>query len=226
MKLPSLPQYIVGISAHADESDGNRGLDVGMNKFIPKPLPMKVLKGLIDSDEIHQISDKLDQLEQNRQYLTYLINPQSEIDVGSHSAASSVSGDEPEPEKTCLLVEDTKSIAKAMMRCIERNGWKCVTVGDGEQALNLMKMRNWDCVFMDDELPVMHGTTCITHFREWEKQNRVARQNNIYICSANVIGSSSPPCGFDGVFSKPFKPSNLNNVLNKCMAGGTQASLL
>jgi hypothetical protein len=35
----------------------------------------------------------------------------------------------------------------------ERLGWHAVHVHDGEDALRLLKMRNWDAVFIENEIP-------------------------------------------------------------------------
>ncbi len=213
----SLLQYIVGISAHADEENGDRGVKVGMNRFISKPLPMKRLRQLIDSDEISQISKKLDSLgeDDNAQPYFLYVN-ESTTNENAESATSSISGDDfLRNEPTCLLVEDSTSIGKAMIRCIQRLKWQIHLAKDGEEALVQLKKRNWDAVFMDDQLPLCTGTACVAKFREWEKKNRVARQMNLMICSASDFTAGCPP-GFDGVISKPFKPSTIASILEKC----------
>ena len=36
----------MGISAHASRQDADRGKDIGMDKFIAKPVPFQILKNL------------------------------------------------------------------------------------------------------------------------------------------------------------------------------------
>ena len=69
------------------------------------------------------------------------------------------------------------------------------------------------------------GSACVEKFREWEKINRVARQMNLIMCSANEFPGNKPPPGFDGLMSKPFKPSTLTSILEKC-SSNRKVSLL
>jgi len=217
-------QFIVGVSAHADGADGDRGLKVGMSKFISKPLPIRILKRLIESDELNEISNKLDSIIGDDMCFPYFINSSTNLD--SLSRTSSISAELKESSPTCLLVEDTTTVSKAMMRCIELKGWKCSLAKDGEEGLRLLKTRNWDAVFMDGQLPLLTGMKCISIFREWEKTNRVARQKNVYLCSADYEPNSSTPEGFNGVFGKPFKPAFLGKVLDDCIENVKKASLI
>jgi len=217
-------QYIVGISAHADDADGNRGLKVGMSKFIPKPLPIRMLKRLIESDELNEISKKLDSIIDDAICFPFFIHSSSQLDA--LSATSSISAELKNSDPTCLLVEDATSVSKAMIRCIELKGWKCSLATDGEEGLRLLKTRNWDCVFMDDQLPLLTGMRCVSSFREWEKTNRVARQKNVYLSSADYDPNSSTPAGFDSVFGKPFKPAFLGKILDDSLENVRNASLI
>merc|ERR1712176_1438290 len=60
---PWMKQWIVGISAHANEADIEKGLKVGMNQFMPKPVTFAALSNLINSDDLVAISKRLDELE-------------------------------------------------------------------------------------------------------------------------------------------------------------------
>jgi CheY-like chemotaxis protein len=202
-----------------------------MNKFIPKPLPIKMLKRLVDSEEINEISKKIDLISSDNAYLPHFIDEHSKLDVAigesTSSTWSNVSVEFVTVDPTCLLVEDSTSVSKAMSRCMERKGWKCSLAKDGEEGLRLLKARNWDAVFMDDQLPLLTGVRCISKFREWETINRVARQKNVYLCSADSEHDcSSPSSGFDGFFVKPFKPAMLGKVLDACIENGKSTSFV
>ena len=60
---PSFRQLIVGISAHANNSIATQGLDAGMDDFRPKPIGIKILTELHDSEAVRQSSRLLDDLE-------------------------------------------------------------------------------------------------------------------------------------------------------------------
>lgn len=55
-------QYIVGISAHASRNDIERGLSLGMDDFKPKPIMLKTLTGLHESQAIGEVRSNLDNL--------------------------------------------------------------------------------------------------------------------------------------------------------------------
>jgi len=53
-------QYIIGMSAHASTTDIAQGTKVGMNGYLPKPLTIKLLGGLLESAEVCEMRSKLD----------------------------------------------------------------------------------------------------------------------------------------------------------------------
>jgi len=77
---------------------------------------------------------------------------------------------------------------------------------------------------MDDQLPHFTGLECIHKFRRWEGENRVARQSNIIMASANHYLHRSIPDGFDGSIGKPFKKSDVCSILD--LAAKNDLSLL
>ena len=86
--------------------------------------------------------------------------------------------------------------------------------------LRLLKMRNWDAVFLDEELPRLDGIRVIERFRAWEKDHRVTRQRNVFLISQSLVPnpsngsvSATYPEGFDGALGKPILPPNLVQLL-------------
>jgi CheY-like chemotaxis protein len=105
---------------------------------------------------------------------------------------------------------------------LESNGWKVIVVHDGNDALRLLQMRNWDAVLIDDDLPVIAGTPCVTKFREWEQSNRVNRQQNVcLVCDGDIPSPGDkasviqPPAGIDGVLRKPVQWKDLNYFIKR-----------
>eukprot|EP01083_Nonionella_stella_P265369 898988_1 len=214
-------QFVIGISAHADSEDAQRGIKVGMNKFVQKPLRLKYLKELMGSQELQKVSNALDVLALDVKAAPFcLFNDDIyEADESTKSANSSLAStvnDILDFRMKCLIVEDSRSIRKAMTRIVQRRGWQVCIAQDGKEGLRMLKIRNWDVVFMDDQLPLLSGSACVAIFREWENENRASRQGEVYMVSANCnpnVSSDVPP-GFDGLIGKPFKPSSLFTVLD------------
>lgn len=204
-------QYIIGISAHATSNDAETGLRVGMDGYYSKPLALKILKEIAVSERVQENRKVIDEKHQERlnQRSTTCKMQDSEIDDGSNASISSSScNDKSAP--LCLIAEDSTSIRQTMAKCISLNGWRSTIVNNGEDALQLLKKRSYDAVFLDDNM-----ASCILKFREWEAENRVARQRCVYLIS----GSYSPkkhsilPHGFDGALGKPVKVKELSDLL-------------
>ena len=203
-----------------------------MDRFIAKPLPLKTLKNLVTLPEVTKASQALDKkyadatqdtvdsskpmLPPDLQLPSKKVYSKSNDDDESdnQSEISSISGmDSLSTGLVCLIAEDSRSVTRTLVRAVEMRGWRASVVDNGEAALRLMKMRNWDAVFLDEQMPLLSGTSCLSCFRQWETQNRVARQNNIYLVSGNT--QSTFPPGFDGSLVKPIDIEALRKVLDK-----------
>lgn len=211
-------QYIVGISAHASPCDAERGLSVGMNKYIPKPVPLSTLRMLSASDEVTAMSKSLDKDCQTS--YPKAKRRRFHPDISDDDCSSIVSSADLATRPVCLIAEDSVIISKALIRHIETRGWRACAVTSGEDALRLMKIRKWDAIILDDELPLLTGTRCIVQFRKWEAENRVTRQENVIFASANYDPERTIlPDGFDLGLGKPFNLEQLYKFLSKAQNG-------
>ena len=178
---------------------------------------MKTLKKLCEDDEGIRAASK--QLDNQVQQVGFILREKPEHFPISLTTALNTDG-----ELVCLIAEDSIVCYKAMSKCVEKHGWRTCVVTTGDDALRLLKLRNWDAVFMDDQLPSITGVECIQKFRLWEGENRVARQSNIFMASANHYLHRSIPEGFDGSIGKPFKKSDVCSILD--LAAKNNLSLL
>lgn len=60
---PDFKHYIVGISAHANANEGDKGIKAGMNEFRPKPVSIKILTDIKDMKELTDIGERLDEMD-------------------------------------------------------------------------------------------------------------------------------------------------------------------
>ena len=224
---PWIHQYIVGISAHASQKDIDKGLSVGMDDFKAKPVTLQVLKELEGSPELKQVSEVLDSV----------LGPGKHGDVEQNETA--IDGEKLYANKraktndgpVCLVGEDAMNISKSMGTIMKDKCWNPVFVNDGEDALRLLKMRNWDAVFLDEDMPLLDGIRVIERFRQWEKNHRVARQKNVVLVSQSFVPnpkngkvSAAYPAGFDGALGKPILPSDLIKLLDVALIRITTSS--
>ena len=137
--------------------------------------------------------------------------------------------------KVCLIVEEGTMISDIAKKVAAESGWKSTVVHNGEAALRLLQMRNWDAVLLDEELPSITSCKVIETFREWESKNRVNRQKNVFQVNSSFIPlgleastastSIQLPSGFDGALGKPLCSKVLKDFLSNS-AKGSSTSLI
>jgi len=199
-----------------------------MDNFLSKPLKLKTIKGLaVDKDIITQsniLDEEFSKQSSTRSISNTIIHEVLNNTMSVTKKRPFSSTDESVAHHltgpVCLIAEDSEIIGKTLVHAIEKRGYRISWVENGDDALRLLKMRNWDIVFLDEQMPLLSGSSCVARFRTWELRNRVVRQKHIYLLSGNV-GSSSVdsnlivPLGFDGAFGKPLKSEVLSNTLEK-----------
>jgi CheY-like chemotaxis protein/GAF domain-containing protein len=218
---PFFRQYIIGISAHAGENDISKGMEVGMDDFKPKPVTYKQLVDLEKCEELRRIGAKLDEILSAGTSMKDMIGRPYKSDPSSTSFAADQSGTCDTAIHFCLVVSEGDTIDSRLVESVaESKGWKVVKVSDGESALRLLMVRNWDAVLLDESLPLLEAAQCVGRFRKWEEQNRVNRQANVGLwSSSSVIPKLSPksmiqlPHGFDFLLGKPTRVDDVEYIM-------------
>ena len=217
-------QFICGMSAHASPDDVDRGLLFGMTDYRPKPL-------------------NLDDLRKLQGAATRPSRPVAIIPI-PNQAAPSESAPEPilatvssfcasVPEschqlerplvKVCLLATRDGENAKELEGHIAEIGWHCVVTHSGYETLRLLKTRNWGAVILDSDISDLNGLKCISSFRQWEKHNRVHRQNNMFLMGVDSKKRQESdqmfmiqlPEGVDAAVERPTNRNELACILNR-----------
>jgi CheY-like chemotaxis protein len=232
---PFFRQYIVGISAHAGGNDVSKGLEVGMDDFWPKPVTYKQLTELEKNEGLQKTGENLDRIASEGTMMVDHYGSLNEKDYDSVNASTNSQRSEPieaplskSQRKTssavhvCLVGIDKakEQTRKAIEEAISKQGWQAAIVHDGEEALRMMRMRNWDMVILDEDLPMLQCSECVSKFREWEDKNRICRQRNIALLNASgfstTAGSESSiqlPPGFDLALAKPVRPHEIEYLM-------------
>jgi DNA-binding response OmpR family regulator len=111
--------------------------------------------------------------------------------------------DVPDPRLHALVVEDERHIRDLVALHLELDGWKTVTVGDGEAALKLAREQPFDLIVLDVMLPGLDGLTVLRALR----RDGVAGDTPVLLLTARreeadkVLGLDS---GADDYLAKPF----------------------
>jgi CheY-like chemotaxis protein len=204
---PWFRQHIVGISAHANHNDAVVGEKLGLDDFKSKPVTIKMLKELSESQPVSAISQRLDALVSCSNLFSGEAGAVSGTEKTIISSQPSSDGSE-NPVPVCLIA--SLDFGDSTATIFESNGWKCEVARDCVGAMKLLKRRNWDAVLLDEDLLPTSASHCTTEFRRWETGNRVNRQMNLFIlCSMGATDNDESvvvqaPSGFDGAISIPL----------------------
>jgi len=135
-----------------------------------------------------------------------------------------------------LLVEDNVINQKILKRKLETKGFNVTTANNGQEAVDAVRgssntnsssprhQRPFDCVLMDQAMPVLDGNGATKVIREWENcGNGGGNRVPILGVTANVREeqkSEMTAAGMDDVISKPFKIDEIVERMRKWMVLG------
>jgi CheY-like chemotaxis protein len=126
----------------------------------------------------------------------------------------------PDSAKRVLLVDDNENAREALADALEQEGYEVVAVGNGLEALDLLRW-SWRpaCVLLDMRMPVMTG---------WELRQKMEADPSLRdIC---VIGMTAgrwkaqDAAGFAALIPKPINIKELLGTLKRCNVPGTALS--
>ncbi|PKN07047.1 MAG: hypothetical protein CVU73_14530 [Deltaproteobacteria bacterium HGW-Deltaproteobacteria-8] len=131
------------------------------------------------------------------------------------------------PERTAflrplklLLVEDEYVNQLALCHMLENKGHSCVSVSDGQQALEALRQETFDAVLMDVQLPVMNGMEATGAIRRGEAgQDKVT----IPIIALTAFAMTEDrekflAAGMDDYLAKPVLIEDLQKALARVAA--------
>lgn len=120
-----------------------------------------------------------------------------------------------------LVADDHPTNQKLMGAFLERYGFSCVIVDDGEAALETLKREHFDIVLMDVQMPVMDGITATGEIRKLPGSKG---QVPVLAITANAMQGHREAYlenGFDGYVSKPIDAELLRSEILRACAEAT-----
>ncbi len=114
-----------------------------------------------------------------------------------------------------LLVEDNKINQLVAQKLLAKLNIKTIDIANnGQEALEKLTERHYDCVLLDIQMPIMDGFETITHIRHQELTNK---QHQVVIAiSANTLTSDREKAlllGMDEYLTKPIHFNQLTDTL-------------
>jgi CheY-like chemotaxis protein len=114
-----------------------------------------------------------------------------------------------------LLVEDNEVNQQVAKEILEGAGMTITLANNGQEALDAVKVRNYDAVLMDVQMPVMDGHTASREIRNLKSENRNVP---IIAMTAHAMArdrEESLAAGMNDHVSKPIDPEVLYRTLEK-----------
>lgn len=105
-----------------------------------------------------------------------------------------------------LLAEDERSLARAIVKILEKNNYSADAVHNGEDALMYLEGGNYDAVVLDVMMPKMDGITVLKKIREAGNQIPVLILTARADVDDKVLGLDS---GANYYLTKPFDTKEL-----------------
>lgn len=127
--------------------------------------------------------------------------------------ADSRSGAQSSQQAKILVVDDDALNQRMMQVLLTREGYHVDVVSCGADAIEAIKLQQYDIVFMDLQMPVMDGVETSRRIRAWENGGR---HTFIVALTASYLpehGQELFEAGIDNYIGKPFELEHIQRLL-------------
>lgn len=117
-------------------------------------------------------------------------------------------------EYKILVAEDNKINQKVIGGLLKNMGHTIEIANNGQEAINALKEKSYDVVFMDCNMPEVDGYEATKQIRKLENRNDTL----IIAMTANAMQGDKEQCiesGMDDYISKPVKTEKIKEMFNK-----------
>jgi CheY-like chemotaxis protein len=168
-----------------------RCLDLGIQKYLTKPVKMKDFFELLHEGK-SQIQERAGQT--------------------SFATENTIRVD---PDKTILIAEDNSINMKLLSVMLLKTGVRVISAVNGDEAIIQFKENKVDLVFMDVHMPERDGFQATIEIRKMESPGK---RVPIIALTAIAMPGDREKCieaGMDDYLSKPFRKDDLYAVITK-----------
>ncbi|OMJ86328.1 hypothetical protein SteCoe_12176 [Stentor coeruleus] len=114
-----------------------------------------------------------------------------------------------------LIVDDTNFNILALTQILKNEGFSCFSVMNGEDAINSVKARDFSCVIMDCEMPIMDGWEACKKINKMFEENLIRKIPPIIAYTAHTSEVYMNKCKEAGMKDVIIKPCTPEDLLNK-----------
>ncbi|PYQ48791.1 MAG: hypothetical protein DMF59_15005 [Acidobacteria bacterium] len=111
-----------------------------------------------------------------------------------------------------LVVEDDPQVARLIALVLQRNGWKCEIVADGQTALRRTKELKPSMIFADLTIKGMGGDQLCAALKSQEETKNIPY---IVLSGDRDLAQKARKCGADDYMGKPFEFPDLIRLVDK-----------
>lgn len=118
------------------------------------------------------------------------------------------------PDKSLLVVDDTQVNLLVFAGLLKQTQIQIDTALSGEEALELLKKKKYDIIFMDHLMPGMDGVETLNRIRKLEAGSK--KQTPVIALTANALSGSREwylENGFSDYLSKPIEADELEKMI-------------
>ena len=122
------------------------------------------------------------------------------------------------PEARILIVDDVQTNLKVAKGLLLPYMMQVELAGGGVEAIEKLKLKNYDLVFMDHRMPDMDGIEATERLRAMGKEDPYYKSLPIIALTANAVSGMREiflKNGFNDYISKPIDTVKLNSILDK-----------
>jgi CheY-like chemotaxis protein len=115
-----------------------------------------------------------------------------------------------------LIVDDDLSQCESISLVLRRRGYTATTVNDGPDAIEKVKKRPFDIIFLDIKMPRMNGVEA------YKRIKKIRPEANIIMITAHVsddLVQEARQKGANGILYKPLDMDKLIRLIDEASKG-------
>lgn len=112
-----------------------------------------------------------------------------------------------EKKGSILIVDDNASLSKTMSFALEHKGYAVTTAANGAEAMERVKEKSFDIIFMDIKMPVMNGV------ETFKRLKGIRPGAAVVMMTAYSVEELVQESLREGAYGIPYKPLDIEKVV-------------
>ena len=115
-----------------------------------------------------------------------------------------------------LVVEDNIINQKVVSKLLDKNGHHTTIASNGQEALEILELSDFDLILMDVQMPVMDGLEATQIIRK--RESETIEHRTIVAMTANAMIGDREICldaGMDDYIAKPIRADELDVIVRR-----------